>query len=94
MKSHREMLEMMVRILDAGEAGVPAKSLIAFVGSERTMKRYIAEARHLGADVLSMRSGRGWVYVCSNACQVRRTVLAWLERERQRDADLLTGSFH
>lgn len=90
MNSHREMLEMMARIL-AGP--VPAKSLIAFVGSDRTMKRYIAEARHLGADVQAVRAGRTWAYVCLNADKVRPVVLAWLERERQRDADLLAGSF-
>lgn len=88
MNSHRGMLEMMARILDAGQLGIPAKSLAAFVGSDRTTKRYIAEARHLGADVVAVRSGRGWIYVCRNDEQVRSTVAAWLERERLRDAEL------
>lgn len=50
-----------------------------------TLKRHIAEARSLGADILSIKSGTTWTYVLQNSAQVRTRLNRWIELERTRD---------
>jgi predicted DNA-binding transcriptional regulator YafY len=50
-----------------------------------TLKRHIAEARDLGADILSIKSGKTWTYSLQNSHQVRARLNRWIELERSRD---------
>lgn len=56
--------------------------------SPATVKRYLAEARLLGADIFSVRMNGGWVYELRNAKAVMKRVLQWIDLEEKRD---LTG---
>jgi DNA-binding transcriptional ArsR family regulator len=49
-----------------------------------TIRRHIAEARHLGADIESIRQGSGWVYTLKNGPQIDVKLKRWLELERNR----------
>jgi biotin operon repressor len=57
---------------------------IAHGVSLATLKRHIAEARHLGAVIESRRKGKGWNYVFVNADACRRLMTIWLAREVER----------
>jgi DNA-binding IclR family transcriptional regulator len=52
--------------------------------SPATMKRYLAELRHLGCQIVSRRESGGWVYRLENADAVQRLLLRWIELERGR----------
>jgi len=56
--------------------------------SDRTFKRHIEEARHLGADLQAVKTGKHWVWVCNNWSDIEQRVNTWHELETQRD---LTG---
>lgn len=47
-----------------------------------TIKRRIAEARELGADIAAQKGASGWVYQLRNAEAVGPRVRQWLELER------------
>ena len=53
--------------------------------SPATLKRYISEARLLGADIASVRLSGGWVYELRNADRVMTRVRQWIELEEKRD---------
>jgi len=57
--------------------------------SPATFKRHLAEARHLGAVIESVRGVGGWRYVLRNASKLRH-LDAWLRLERARNT---AGSF-
>jgi hypothetical protein len=50
-----------------------------------TLKRHIAEARLLGADIESIKFGKSWCYVLKNKDAVRGRLHTWIELERTRD---------
>mgnify|MGYP001258208668 CR=1 FL=1 len=52
--------------------------------SRATVNRYIAEARHLGADIRPEQGNRAWLYVLRNwpACEAK--VRRWIELEEGR----------
>jgi len=50
-----------------------------------TIKRYINEARTLGADIRSVRLNGGWVYELRNSDLVMTRVRQWIELEEKRD---------
>lgn len=56
-----------------------------FDASSATVKRYLAEARDLGADIRSVRSGASWLYELRNADSVMPRTLRWIELEEKRD---------
>jgi hypothetical protein len=56
--------------------------------SPATVKRYLVEARSLGADICSVRINGGWVYELRNAKAVMKRVNQWIDLEEKRD---LTG---
>jgi len=56
--------------------------------SVASLKRHLFEARLLGANIESIRFGKGWVYVLANKDAVRTKVHQWIQLERERD---LTG---
>lgn len=53
--------------------------------SPATVKRFIAEARLLGADIRSVRMNGGWVYELRNASSVMTRVNQWIDLEEKRD---------
>lgn len=53
--------------------------------SVATLKRHLAEARLLGADIQSIRTGTSWMYHLKNNDAVRVRVAQWIELERTRD---------
>lgn len=72
-----ELVELLV------EADRSAADLIAIQGcSVATIKRRIAEARDLGADIAAQKGAGGWVYQLRNAEAVGPRVRQWLELER------------
>ena len=50
-----------------------------------TLKRHINEARQLGADIQSVKSGKFWCYQLNNEKDVRVRLARWLELEKSRD---------
>lgn len=71
-----------VDTLRAGDA--TAADLAALLDvSPATLKRHIAEARHLGAVIESVRGAGGWRYVLRNSAKLRH-LDAWLRLERTR----------
>lgn len=83
--SQNPLLDTLVLIdtLRAGDAGALELGLMLDV-SPATFKRYLADARHLGADIVSERRAGGWVYVLRNADKLRN-LDAWLRFERARN---------
>lgn len=53
--------------------------------SPATVKRYLVEARALGADIKSVRMNGGWVYELRNAAAVMPRVSVWIDLEEKRD---------
>lgn len=70
-----------------GDSPMTAVELQAQFGdmSIATLKRHIAEARLLGADIESVKSGKSWNYHLNNKADVRVRLARWLELERSRD---------
>lgn len=52
--------------------------------SPATLKRYLAELRHLGCQVVSRRESGGWVYRLENPEAVQVRLVRWIELERSR----------
>ena len=52
--------------------------------SEPTAKRYIKEARAMGADIVAARVGGIFVYELRNWDACRHTVTTWIELEKAR----------
>ena len=53
--------------------------------SPATVKRYLVEARELGADIRSVRVGPSWVYELRNADSVMPLTMRWIDLEEKRD---------
>ena len=53
--------------------------------SPATLKRYLNEARELGADICSVRMSGGWVYELRNAEAVMKRVKLWIDLEETRN---------
>lgn len=56
-----------------------------FEASAASVKRYLKEARELGADICSVRSNGIWVYELRNARSVMKRVKLWIELEEGRN---------
>lgn len=56
-----------------------------FDASPATVKRYVNEARLLGAEISSVRLNGGWVYELRNSEKVMQRVLQWIDLEEKRD---------
>jgi len=52
--------------------------------SVATLKRRLADARHLGAHVESLKIGTRWVYHLANQAAVSARLARWLDLERTR----------
>lgn len=77
------------KILAVGEMlldqDLSADALFSRAGvSVATLKRYLAELRHVGCQIVSRREVAGWVYRLENAEAVRVILLRWLDLERRR----------
>lgn len=66
--------------------GATAADLQAQFGlSIATLKRHLAEARHLGASIESVKLGNVSTYLLKNRKEVSERLEKWLELERSRD---------
>ena len=81
-----QQLEIVERLSNAGYSGLSAARLCEDAGiSLATLKRYLAELRHLGARIESYGGGRGpWHYRLRNWQEIEKTVTVWLRLERAR----------
>ena len=52
--------------------------------SPATFNRYLAEARHLGAQITAYQSGRKWFYKLENWAACEYIVTKWIELEEKR----------
>lgn len=79
----------LLRVLLVGEELLGSDRSLAYlverVGcSPATVKRCIAELRHLGCWIVSRCDSGGWVYRLENAEAVRDRLGRWIELERSR----------
>lgn len=84
------MSEELLKILLIGQeligADRPTSYLLNRSGvSPATVKRYVAELRHLGCEIVSRRTADGWTYRLENPDQVQARLLRWIELERTQD---------
>ena len=78
-------LKITQMIVNSGECS--AEFLATHLGiSDRTLKRHIAAARHLGADIKPFRAGRHWIYECTNRDDLLRSgkLQRWIDLEESR----------
>lgn len=52
--------------------------------SSATFNRYLAEARHMGAEITAYQSGRKWWYRLDNWPACRKIVTQWIALEEKR----------
>ena len=82
MNDHLTTLKILV---DLSKADASSSDLcLAHEVSIATLKRFIAEARHMGALVESRKVGASWFYHLANWPQIRKTVTAWMSLEEAR----------
>lgn len=76
-----------LRMIEAlSRADSSAETLSLYLdASPATVKRYLNEARELGADIRSVRSGACWLYELRNASSVMPRTVLWIELEQKRD---------
>ena len=80
-----QLLEILEIVEMLGEKNASVLEIQAkFDISFPTIRRHIAEARHFGADIESIRQGAGWVYKLKNWPACQKTVMRWIELERNR----------
>lgn len=84
--STRPLLDTL-RIVEAlSHESFPLDALASLVeASPITVKRYIAEARILGADIRATRRGSFWLYELRNPEHVMPRTLRWIELETSRN---------
>ncbi len=76
-------LEIISALSDADATA--AQMQTQFDLSIATLKRHIAEARHLGAKIESVKLGKISTYTLQNSQEVTARLDRWLELERSRD---------
>lgn len=88
-----QQLEIVERLAGAGYLGLSAARLCEDHGvSLATLKRHLAELRHLGARIESYGGGRcPWHYRLRNWPEIEKTVSTWLRLERARSFTELAG---
>jgi len=76
---------VIVREIATAQGSMGTADLVDRFGlSERSVKRYIAEARHLGADLQSRRASGRYVWHVDNWEQIRSRLTTWMELEQSR----------
>lgn len=78
-------LQITQMMVNSGQCS--AEFLSTYLGiSDRTLKRHIASARHLGADIRPFRAGRHWIYECVNRDDIKKLgrLQRWIELEESR----------
>lgn len=85
MSNANQLLEILEIVEMLGEKNASVSEIQAkFDISFPTIRRHIAEARHFGADIESIRQGPGWVYKLKNWPACEKIVTRWIELERNR----------
>ncbi len=76
-----------IRAIIRGTPGNTSEELCAhFRISDRTLKRHIAEARQLGADIKACRVDGRWIWECQNSDELKKggKLDRWIELEESR----------
>lgn len=90
MATANPLLDILLTIQDViDEPGITTERLaMRRACSDRQLKRYIAEARHLGADLRSTREATGpgtpYGWRCYNKHAIRQRLATWIDLERSR----------
>jgi len=79
-------LNTLIIVRRLGEIGpAPVGSIAAYLGvGPATVKRYIATARHMGADIVSVRAGGVFSFELRNWPACKTIVLKWIALEEAR----------
>jgi hypothetical protein len=72
-----------VHFLSAGSASL-SEIVTRFDSSPAGVKRHLAEARTLGAVVVSSKAGASWAYTLQNWPAIEARTLRWIDLERSR----------
>lgn len=83
MNPHLETLLMVKRLADYGQCSAATLQTMGGVSSA-TLKRYVRDARLLGADIVSVSRGGVPVYECRNLPVIQQRLLRWIELEQSR----------
>ena len=82
MNDHLTTLKILV---DLSKSDTSSAVLCSAHGvSIATLKRFIAEARHMGAVVESRKVGATWLYHLDNWSQIKKIVTSWMTLEENR----------
>jgi predicted DNA-binding transcriptional regulator YafY len=84
MNAHLETLLMIKTLSEYGDCSAATLQTMGKI-SPATLKRYIADARHLGANIVSIRSPAGVAYSLLNKAMVQPRLASWIELEQTRD---------
>ena len=85
MSNSNQLLEILEIVEMLGEKNASVAEIqTKFDISFPTIRRHIAEARHFGADIESIRQGAGWVFKLKNWPACQKIVTRWIELERNR----------
>ena len=82
MNDHLTTLKILV---DLSKSDTSSAVLCSVHGvSIATLKRFITEARHMGAVVESRKVGSVWLYHLDNWAQIKKIVTSWMTLEENR----------
>lgn len=76
--------EILLTIFDLSQGALSTPELAERRGvGDRTIKSYIAQARHLGADIRSTRGQDGYAWSIVNFPEIEDRVLTWIDLEEK-----------
>lgn len=81
-----DLLKTLYLIRSLGSGPLSSSDLQQGLGVSRpTVNRYLAEARHLGADIEAVQGNRSWLYELRNWPMCEKTVCAWIVLEESKN---------
>lgn len=83
MNPHLETLLMVKTLVDYGQCSAATLQTMGGMSSA-TLKRYVRDARLLGADIVSVSRGGVPVYECVNVPAIKQRLLRWIDLEQKR----------
>lgn len=88
------LLEMLLTVKTISTYGSCTASTLETMAkiSPATLKRYIKDAREMGADIVSIRKATVPAYECRNWSDIKKRVELWIELETQRSFIALSPS--
>lgn len=83
--THPFLLQLLITRDIAAAPVSTAELMDRYDVSERTVKRHIREARHMGAELVAERHADGYRWRCTNWPAIERNTTRWIELEERRD---------